>query len=407
MSEHQEIFPSSELNPEIGSRRNALDNDGWRDLSLGEICDLINGRGFKPHEWRKQGLPIIRIQNLNGSDEFNYYDGDFDPKILVESGQLLFAWSGSRGASFGPHVWVGPTGVLNYHTWRVVPRDGTDRDYLNYLLEFETENIEASSHGASALVHVQKQDMEKRVFHVPPLPEQRAIAQVLSIWHDAIKNSEELCALKRERRDMLRSYLIAEADKDGEHCNFGAFLTESREPGTDGATARKISVKLYGRGAVEKKEVRGGSANTRYYKRRSGQVIYSKLDFLNGAFAVIQKELDGFESTLDLPAFNVSELANPRWVIEYLTRRAYYEQQGHLARGQRKARRVSPEDFLGAPIKLPARTVQDEIVAILSEADREIALELRLAKRLREQKRGLMQKLLTGEWRVQREAAVA
>jgi hypothetical protein len=77
---------------------------------------------IKPHEWRSQGLPIIRIQNLNGSDDFNYFDGSYNRKIEVHAGQLLFAWSGSRGTSFGPYIWHGPTGVLNYHTWKVALR---------------------------------------------------------------------------------------------------------------------------------------------------------------------------------------------------------------------------------------------------------------------------------------------
>ena len=77
--------------------------DDWTSLPLGDVCKLINGRGFKPYEWVTEGFPIIRIQNLNGSDDFNYFDGHYDPKIEIENGQLLFAWSGSRGTSFGPH----------------------------------------------------------------------------------------------------------------------------------------------------------------------------------------------------------------------------------------------------------------------------------------------------------------
>lgn len=93
--------------------------EDWDAKQIGDVCRLINGRGFKPYEWQKSGLPIIRIQNLNGSEDFNYYSGSYDPKILIENGQLLFAWSGSRGTSFGPHVWNGSQALLNYHTWKV------------------------------------------------------------------------------------------------------------------------------------------------------------------------------------------------------------------------------------------------------------------------------------------------
>ena len=140
--------------------------------------------------------------------------------------------------------------------------------------------------------------------------------------------------------------------------------------------------------------------NTKYYRRRAGQLIYSKLDFLNGAFAIIPEELDGFQSTLDLPAFDVGSIANPRWVLEYLTRPSFYSQQVHLARGQRKARRVAPEELLAAELRLPARGMQNRIVELLAEADREVKLRRQAWRLLQQQKRGLMQKLLTGEWRV-------
>ena len=107
--------------------------EDWEVKPVGAVCKLINGRGFKPHEWKTSGLPIIRIQNLNGSDDFNYFEGPYAKKLEVESGQLLFAWSGSRGTSFGPHTWNGPLGLLNYHTWKVQVDVACPRS-LNQLL---------------------------------------------------------------------------------------------------------------------------------------------------------------------------------------------------------------------------------------------------------------------------------
>ena len=56
---------------------------GWRKLQISDICKLQNGNSFKPHQWDTEGLPIIRIQNLNGSDNFNYYSGEVNEKWLV------------------------------------------------------------------------------------------------------------------------------------------------------------------------------------------------------------------------------------------------------------------------------------------------------------------------------------
>ena len=103
-----------------------------------------------------------------------------------------------------------------------------------------------------------------------------------------------------------------EGKGEWEEKKLGDFLTESRLAGSDGATARKLTVKLWGKGVHEKQEKIQGSENTKYFRRKAGQLIYSKLDFLNGAFGIIPNELDGLESTLDLPCFDFSEGLNPR-----------------------------------------------------------------------------------------------
>jgi type I restriction enzyme S subunit len=77
----------------------------WQVIPLKRLAEFINGDAFKPTEWAESGTPIIRIQNLNGSEEFNYFDGDVEPRYLVHAGDLLFGWSGNRGTSFGPFLW--------------------------------------------------------------------------------------------------------------------------------------------------------------------------------------------------------------------------------------------------------------------------------------------------------------
>lgn len=172
----------------------------WEERPVGSVCKLINGRGFKPHEWKSTGLPIIRIQNLNGSEDFNYFEGQYASKLEVEDGQLLFAWSGSRGTSFGPHIWRGSLGLLNYHTWKVVVDDRViSKDFFLHALKNLTKFIEDRAHGASALVHTQKWEMEGFTLPVPPtFEEQIAIAEVLSDL-DA-----ELAALE-QRREKTRA----------------------------------------------------------------------------------------------------------------------------------------------------------------------------------------------------------
>lgn len=67
----------------------------WPMVEIGEVCNLINGRAFKPQDWKRAdsgGLPIVRIQNLNTpSSEFNYYTGEVRDRYIINHGQLLFS----------------------------------------------------------------------------------------------------------------------------------------------------------------------------------------------------------------------------------------------------------------------------------------------------------------------------
>jgi type I restriction enzyme S subunit len=182
----------------------------WEVKQIKDVCKLINGRGFKPHEWRKEGFPIIRIQNLNGSEEYNYYQGEFSIKIVVEHGQLLFAWSGSRGTSFGPYIWNGQKGLLNYHTWKVnINEANIEKTYFYHALKRLTKKIEEKAHGASALVHTQKWEMEG--FKIP-LPhtkaEQQAIASALSDVDALITALEQLITKKRNIKQGAMQQLL-------------------------------------------------------------------------------------------------------------------------------------------------------------------------------------------------------
>ena len=95
----------------------AVRNSDYDWVEIGDLCQCVNGRAFKPSDWEVQSpdaLPIIRIQNLNNPDaDFNYYSGPVAHKYLVEHGDLLFSWSGSKGTSFGAHIWHGKSAILN------------------------------------------------------------------------------------------------------------------------------------------------------------------------------------------------------------------------------------------------------------------------------------------------------
>jgi len=177
----------------------------------------------------------------------------------------------------------------------------------------------------------------------------------------------------------------------------GDFLTESRIPGNKGDVAKKLTVKLWGNGVFAKNETTRGSVNTQYFRRKAGQFIYSKLDFLNQAFGVIPAALDNYESTVDLPCFDFLEGIDSGFLLEYVKRKDFYEKNGEEADGSRKAKRIQVEAFLTFPILVPELVEQQKIADCLASLDELITLEAQKLDTLKAHKKGLMQQLFPAE----------
>ena len=177
---------------------------------------------------------------------------------------------------------------------------------------------------------------------------------------------------------------------DWEQRKVGEFLTESRESGHKGDIAHKMTVKLWGKGVYEKKET--GSANTQYFTRHAGQFIYSKLDFLNCAFGVVPEELENLETTADVPAFDCDGV-NPYFMFYTAIQPRFYEKNGMIADGSRKAKRIHADTFLDMPFFVPSLKEQNKIVNLLSELDNLITLHQRKCDETKELKKFMLQKM--------------
>lgn len=153
----------------------------WTSAEVGEICSLINGRPFKPSEWSKEGVPIIRIQNLNNAQAtYNYFQGEIDEKYNVKPGELLFAWSGTPGTSFGAHIWSGPNAYLNQHIFRVIfPENLINKIYFRFALNERLNNIIARAHGGVGLRHITKKKFEQTEILLPPFFEQKRVVKII------------------------------------------------------------------------------------------------------------------------------------------------------------------------------------------------------------------------------------
>lgn len=146
---------------------------GWRWTKLGDVAEYINGRAFKPKDWKTSGTPIIRIQNLNSEEAaFNYFDGDVEERYIVENGDLLISWS----ASLDAFIWKRGTAILNQHIFKAVEnKEVIRRDYFFYAVKEAMEEIRSQVHGAT-MKHITRPEFLAITIPLPPMDEQKRIA---------------------------------------------------------------------------------------------------------------------------------------------------------------------------------------------------------------------------------------
>ena len=163
---------------------------GHKKILLKEVATFLNGYAFKPSDWSKEGLPIIRIQNLTGTNrDFNYYNGNYNKKYLVENGDILISWS----ASLGIFLWENMTGILNQHIFKVIfdKNIEIDKIYFLHCMKFLIKKIEKNIHG-STMKHITRPEFEKIKFPIYEIDIQRKISKKLIFITKIIENNKKL-----------------------------------------------------------------------------------------------------------------------------------------------------------------------------------------------------------------------
>jgi len=181
----------------------------WREIALWDIAEYINGRATKPSELALNGVPVIKIAELNrGITE----ETDRIPPELVEEkhwvtpGDLLFAWSGSVGI----YRYAGPKAALNQHIFRVVAKPGIDQGFLRYLLLSCVPLFQLHVQDKrTTMGHVTKKDLQRIRVRIPPLQEQRAIAHILGTLDDKIELNRRMSeTLEAMARALFKAWFV-------------------------------------------------------------------------------------------------------------------------------------------------------------------------------------------------------
>jgi type I restriction enzyme S subunit len=244
------------------------------------------------------------------------------------------------------------------------------------------------------------------VIPLPPLPEQKAIAQVLSTADAAINTNEKLIAQKELRKKWLMQQLLTGKKRlkgfDGEwkEKRLGDLLKE-REIKSDISNEFEILTSsrkgLFYQKDYFNKQV--ASENNEGYKViQIGDFTYRSMSDDN---TFVFNQLDFTEKGLISPAYSVfyANNINDKFLLYLLNDHSFKRYiNREIQGGTRTAFRFSSLKEILLPIPLNAE--QTAIAHVLQTADREISLLQAKAEKLREQKKGLMQVLLTGKVRL-------
>ncbi|AWV88521.1 restriction endonuclease subunit S [Bradymonas sediminis] len=179
--------------------------EGWKNLPLVNLAYYHNGRAFKPADLETKGLPVVRIGQLTGtSPDYDFYSGDdVNEKNLLQNGDLIFSWSATLMVTF----WNGGPAILNQHLFKVVPKPSVDHHFLKFVLENSIDALADASHG-STMRHIRRSELKFHHVNVPPLPEQKKIAAILSSVDEAIEATEAVIEQTRTvKRGLLQELL--------------------------------------------------------------------------------------------------------------------------------------------------------------------------------------------------------
>ena len=379
--------------------------EDWEVKRLGEVCTFHNGRAYSQKELLSSGkYRVLRVGNFFTNSSWYWSDMELEDDKYANNGDLLYAWS----ASFGPRFWDGERVIYHYHIWKIDSFNKISKDFLYSFLLYDATKLTNTLQGGT-MTHVTKENMEKRSIAVPPLPEQQRIVSVLSLWDTAIAKQTALIEqLTLRKRGLMQQLLTG----------------KKRLKGFEG----------------EWKEVRmqdlasfagGGTPSTKRSDFWEGTIPWiSSSDLVedcltNNESRYITEEAIANSTTQLLPSksilivtrVGVGKVAiaeHPICVSQDFTCLTKYDadtlflaysllltmkkkksqSQGTSIKG------VSTDEISKIKLLLPSIEEQKAIASVLINADKEIEIQKQKLAAMQEQKKGLMQVLLTGKRRI-------
>jgi type I restriction enzyme S subunit len=394
---------------------------GWVVKHLGAIAKVSSGgtpSRAKPEYWGGNvpwvNTGLVDFNVITETEEHITAEGVRNSSAKVfPAGTLLMAMFG-QGVTRGKVAVLGKDAAFNQACVAIVPTDGDSGQYLFHCLAAKYNEIRRLSNSGSQ-ENLNAALIRSIEVPLPPRSEQNRIAQIGDTWDAAAVGLSGLIdAQSRARRGLMQQLLTGKRRFPGftgrwQTARMGDVLTECDRPveWNDDELYRLASVRRWAGGLFVREELYGRDIQVKKLKTiRTGDVLISHIQSAYGAMGLVGPEFDGYKVSdmytvlvpKDPAAFDIrffAYLAQRRemWHNAYLASNGFFAERLRLC--------FQASDFLHRQMRIPP-TIDEQrrIVAVLEAADREIDLLKQELDLLKKQKRGLMQKLLTGQIRV-------
>ncbi len=373
--------------------------EGWREVKLGNVCSVdeqtLSSKTPDDYCFMYVSLSDIEKGKLLQTKKYKFSDAPSRARRIVKQGDVLLATVRPNLQGFYIFKDKVKDFVVSTGFAVLTPKSHIlDSMYLFQLL-FSRKMLQTYDivNVGSNYPAINSSDIPNFKILVPSFPEQKAIASLLETWDTAIEKTEALIEAKEKRFKWLLKTLISDQQGNPEW--------------------RKVKLGqafTLGRGRViSKKEINNNLGSFPVYSSQTScRGEFGKISTYDFEGDHITWTTDGanagavFYRTGKFNCTNVCGIAKPIDPKEIDCQFISYFLQGKTKRyvsyvGNPK---LMNNIFANIPILFPYLPEQKAIASLLNIAQHEIDLLKKFAERYQISKRGLMQKLLTGEWKV-------
>lgn len=384
----------------------------WEVRKLIEIADVRDGTHESP-KYFEHGVKFLTSKNIKDG-EIDFSDvsfitqqdaENFNKRSKVDKGDILMSMIGTIGNSvlvdFEPDFCIKNVGLIK--------PNNIDRYFLIQFYHSPIfQNYLARNLDGGIQKFISLGGLRNIPIPLPPLPEQKAIAKVLSTADGAIHTTEKLIAQKELRKKWLMQQLLSGKIRLKGYSGevklkvVGQFLKEISERNKESKITKVLSV-TNSRGFISQSDQFDRSVASEdasnYKIVRKGQFAYNPSRVNVGSLDLLSNFDEGILSPMYVVFSTNKKHLLPDFLYFQLKTQWFY---GHIPMFVQGSVRdsLSFDGLCSMKFFIPTIEEQKGIVQILHTAGKEISLLKTKAEKLRDQKKWLMQQLLTGKIRV-------